>query len=71
MFESWSLTYYPKFTFIFSNEDLDEKLYKYYYVKKLLSIKDKNKRMIKEFKILNLRLKVAKKFKEKKNRRRK
>ena len=50
---------------IINDKDLDEFLYKYYDVKKLLSIKDKNKRKSKEFKILSLRLKVAKVLNEK------
>ena len=50
---------------IVNEKDLDEFLYKYYDIKKLLSIKDKNKRKSKEFKILSLRFKVAKVLKEK------
>ena len=50
---------------IINNKDLDEFLYKYYDYKKLLNIKDKNKRKLKEFKILLLRIKVAKELKEK------
>ena len=50
---------------IINNKDLDEFLYKYYDYKKLLNIKDKNKRKSKEFKILLLRIKVAKELKEK------
>ena len=48
-----------------NNEDLDEFLFKYYDTKKLLSIKDISLRKMKEFKILSLRLKVAKNLKEK------
>ena len=48
-----------------NDKDLDEFLYKYYDIKKLLSIKDKNKRKSKEFKILSLRAKVAKVLNEK------
>ena len=48
-----------------NNKDLDEFLFKYYDLKKLLSIKDKNKRRSKEFKILILRARVAKELKEK------
>ena len=50
---------------VVNNKDLDEFLFKYYDIKKLLSIKDKNKRRSKEFKILLLRLRVAKELKEK------
>ena len=50
---------------VVNNKDLDEFLFKYYDLKKLLSIKDKNKRRSKEFKILILRAKVAKELKEK------
>ena len=50
---------------IVNNKDLDEFLFKYYDLKKLLSIKDKNKRRSKEFKILILRARVAKELKEK------
>ena len=50
---------------VVNNKDLDEFLFKYYDLKKLLSIKDKNKRRSKEFKILLLRLRVAKELKEK------
>ena len=50
---------------IINDKDLDEFLYKYYDIKKLLSIKDKNKRKSKEFKILSLRAKVAKVLNEK------
>ena len=48
-----------------NNKDLDEFLFKYYDLKKLLSIKDKNIRRTKEFKILSLRARVAKELKEK------
>ena len=50
---------------VVNNKDLDEFLFKYYDLKKLLSIKDKNKRRSKEFKILILRARVAKELKEK------
>ena len=50
---------------VINDKDLDEFLYKYYDIKKLLSIKDKNKRKSKEFKILSLRAKVAKVLNEK------
>ena len=50
---------------VINDKDLDEFLYKYYDIKKLLSIKDKNKRKSKEFKILLLRAKVAKVLNEK------
>ena len=50
---------------IVNNKDLDEFLFKYYDMKKLLSEKDKNIRRTKEFKILSLRAKVAKELKEK------
>lgn len=50
---------------VISNRDLDEFLYKYYDLKKLLNIKDKEARRSKEFKILSLRTKVAKELKEK------
>ena len=46
-------------------KDLDEILFKYYDLKKLLAIKDTNIRRSKEFKILSLRAKVAKELKEK------
>ena len=48
-----------------NNNDLDDFLFKYYDTKKLLSIKDISLRKMKEFKILSLRLKVAKNLKEK------
>ncbi len=48
-----------------NNEDLDEFLFKYYDMKKLNKIKDPNFRKMKEFKILILRSKIAKKLKEK------
>jgi pre-60S factor REI1 len=48
-----------------NEKDLDEFLFKYYDLKKLLSIKDKNIRRLKEFKILSLRARVAKELKEK------
>ena len=48
-----------------NNKDLDEFLFKYYDLKKLLSVKDKNIRRTKEFKILSLRARVAKELKEK------
>ena len=48
-----------------NDKDLDEFIFKYYDLKKLLSIKDKNKRRSKEFKILSLRARVAKELKEK------
>lgn len=48
-----------------NEKDLDEFLFKYYDLKKLLSIKDKNIRRSKEFKILSLRTRVAKELKEK------
>ena len=50
---------------VINDKDLDEFLYKYYDIKKLLSINDKNKRKSKEFKILSLRAKVAKVLNEK------
>ena len=50
---------------VVNNKDLDEFLFKYYDLKKLLSIKDKNRRRSKEFKILILRARVAKELKEK------
>jgi len=50
---------------IVNNKDLDEFLFKYYDLKKLLSVKDKNIRRTKEFKILSLRARVAKELKEK------
>ena len=48
-----------------NNNDLDEFLFKYYDTKKLLGIKDISLRKLEEFKILSLRLKVAKNLKEK------
>jgi pre-60S factor REI1 len=48
-----------------NDKDLDEFLFKYYDLKKLLSIKDKSIRRTKEFKILSLRARVAKELKEK------
>ena len=48
-----------------NNNDLDDFLFKYYDTKKLLSIKDISLRKMEEFKILSLRLKVAKNLKEK------
>ena len=48
-----------------NNNDLDEYLFKYYNYKKLLSIKNINIRKTKEFKIILLRAKVAKRLKEK------
>ena len=48
-----------------NDNDLDEYLYKYYNYKKLLSIKNMNIRKTKEFKIIFLRAKVAKRLKEK------
>ena len=51
-------------TFI-NEKDLDEFLFKYYDLKKLLSIKEKSIRRTKEFKILSLRARVAKELKEK------
>ncbi len=48
-----------------NDKDLDEFLFKYYDLKKLLSIKDKSIRKTKEFKILSLRARVAKELKEK------
>ena len=48
-----------------NHEDLDEFLFKYYDMKKLLKLKDPNFRKMKEFKILSLRVKIAKKLKEK------
>ena len=48
-----------------NHEDLDEFLFKYYDMKKLLKLKDPNFRKMKEFKILILRSKIAKKLKEK------
>ena len=50
---------------IINDKDLDEFLFKYYDLKKLLSVKDKNIRRTKEFKILSLRARVAKELKEK------
>jgi len=50
---------------IVNDKDLEEVLYKYYDFKKLLNIKDKDKRKTKEFKILSLRARVAKELKEK------
>lgn len=49
-----------------NNEDLDEYLYKFYDMKKLLALKDTNFRKMKEFKILALRHKVANRIKENK-----
>ena len=49
-------------------KDLDEILFKYYDLKKLLAIKYTNIRRSKEFKILSLRAKVAKELKEKSRR---
>ena len=48
-----------------NEKDLDEFLFKYYNLKKLLSIKDKSIRRLKEFKIISLRVRVAKELKEK------
>ena len=48
-----------------NDKDLDEYLYKYYNYKKLLSIKNMNIRKTKEFKIIFLRARVAKRLKEK------
>ena len=48
-----------------NNNDLDDFLFKYYDTKKLLGIKDISLRKMEEFKILSLRLKVAKNLKEK------
>ena len=48
-----------------NNNDLDDFLFKYYDTKKLLGIKDISLRKLEEFKILSLRLKVAKNLKEK------
>ena len=48
-----------------NDKDLDEFLFKYYDLKKLLSVKDKNIRRTKEFKILSIRARVAKELKEK------
>ncbi len=48
-----------------NEKDLDEFLFKYYDLKKLLSTKDKSIRRTKEFKILSLRARVAKELKEK------
>ena len=48
-----------------NDKDLDEFLFKYYDLKKLLHIKDKNIRRSREFKILSLRARVAKELKEK------
>jgi pre-60S factor REI1 len=48
-----------------NDKDLDEFLFKYYDLKKLLSIKEKSIRRTKEFKILSLRARVAKELKEK------
>ena len=48
-----------------NDKDLDEFLYKYYDLKKLLTIKDKSIRRTREFKILSLRTRVAKELKEK------
>ena len=48
-----------------NDKDLDEFLYKYYDLKKLLNIKDKSIRRTKEFKILSIRTRVAKELKEK------
>ena len=50
---------------VINDKDLDEFLFKYYDLKKLLSVKDKNIRRTKEFKILSLRARVAKELKEK------
>ena len=50
---------------VINNQDLDDFLFKYYDLKKLLSVKDKNIRKSKEFKILSLRARVAKELKEK------
>ena len=48
-----------------NDKDLDEFLFKYYDLKKLLHIKDRNIRRSREFKILSLRARVAKELKEK------
>lgn len=48
-----------------NEKDLDEFLFKYYDLKKLLGTKDANMRKLKEFKILSLRARVAKELKEK------
>ena len=48
-----------------NDKDLDEFLFKYYDLKKLLHIKDKSIRRSREFKILSLRARVAKELKEK------
>ena len=48
-----------------NEKDLDEFLFKYYDLKKLLGTKDANVRKLKEFKILSLRARVAKELKEK------
>ena len=48
-----------------NDKDLDEFLFKYYDLKKLLSIKDKDRRRTKEFKLLTVRARVAKELKEK------
>jgi pre-60S factor REI1 len=50
---------------VINEKDLDEFLFKYYDLKKLLAVKDKNIRRSKEFKILSLRARVAKELKEK------
>lgn len=49
-----------------SKEDLDEYLYKFYDMKKLLALKDTNVRKMEEFKVLSLRHKVANRLKENK-----
>ena len=48
-----------------NDKDLDEFLFKYYDLTKLLHIKDRNIRRSREFKILSLRARVAKELKEK------
>ncbi len=48
-----------------NDKDLEEFFFKCYDLKKLLSIKDKNIRRSKEFKILSIRARVAKELKEK------
>ena len=48
-----------------NDKDLDEFLFKYYDLKKLFSIKDKDRRRTKEFKLLTVRARVAKELKEK------
>jgi hypothetical protein len=50
-----------------SLEDLDEHLFRFYSLKKLLAIQDKQRRLSKEFKTLKFRLKLEQRIKAKKD----